>query len=239
MQNRLLDALPRDVTKALEKDFEQVSLKRGEVLHRPGDRIRHLYFPLDCLVSITVTTPEGKTAEAGAVGNREVVGINAFMGGSETNQTEYVVQIEGGALKMKAEPLLEAFDSNKAVRDVFLKYTQAYIAQVSQNVACNRLHNIEQRFGRWLLEVHDRIQTTDLRLKQEFIGEMLGVHRPSVTEIAGKVEKMRFISVQRELIRISDVKGLEGIACGCYRVVKDEYDRLLGKRAKQGRAGTH
>jgi CRP-like cAMP-binding protein len=237
VNNRLLDALPRDVMKNLESSFERVSLERAKVLHRPGDKIRHLYFPLDCLVSITVTTVEGKTAEAGAAGNREVVGVNAFMGGSETNQTEYIVQIEGDALKMAAEPLLEAFDTNKAVRDVFLKYTQAYIAQLSQNVACNRLHNIEQRFARWLLEVSDRIQTNDLRLTQEFIGEMLGVHRPAVSEIAGRLEKRGLITLERGLIRIADAKGVEKAACGCYEVVKEEYDRLLGKHAKQNRAG--
>ena len=229
MRNRLLDALPRDVTDSLQRCFERVTLPRSKVLHHPGDTILHLYFPLTCLVSITITMREGKTAEAGAVGNREVVGINAFMGGSETNQTEYVVQVEGDALKMEAQPLLDAFDSNKAVRDVFLKYTQAYVAQLSQNVGCNRLHNVEQRFARWLLEVYDRIGTTDLRLTQEFIGEMLGVHRPTVTDVATKLEAQGLITVQRGLIRISSVEGLERIACECYTVVKEEYDRLLGR----------
>jgi CRP-like cAMP-binding protein len=229
MRNRLLDALPQDVTDGLQRYFERVTLARSKVLHHPGDTIRHLYFPLSCLVSVTVTMREGKTAEAGAAGNREVVGVNAFMGGRETNQTEYVVQIDGEALKMEAQPLLDAFDSNKAVRDVFLKYTQAYIAQLSQNVGCNRLHNVDQRFARWLLEVHDRIDTTDLRLTQEFIGEMLGVHRPTITEIATKLENQGLITVQRGLIRISNLEGLEQIACECYIVVKEEYDRLLGQ----------
>jgi CRP-like cAMP-binding protein len=229
MRNRLIDALPRDVTDGLERYFERVTLARGQVLHHPGDTIRHLHFPLTCLVSITVTMKEGKTAEAGAAGNREVVGVNAFMGGRETNQTEYVVQIEGEALKIEAQPLRDAFDSNKAVRDVFLKYTQAYIAQLSQNAGCNRLHNVEQRFARWLLEVHDRIDTKDLRLTQDFVGEMLGVHRPTVTEIATKLEEQGLISVRRGLIRISDLTGLEQIACECYEVVKEEYDRLLGR----------
>ena len=233
MHNRLLDALPQDVRDGLKPHFERVSLPRGKILHHPGDTIEHLYFPLNCLVSITVTMREGKTAEAGAVGNREVVGVNAFMGGSETNQTEYVVQIEGEALKIDAQPLLDAFNANKAVRDVFLKYTQAYIAQLSQNVGCNRLHNVEQRFARWLLEVLDRIQTPDLRLTQEFIGEMLGVHRPTITDIATKLEKQGLITVRRGLIRISSVEGLERIACDCYIVVREEYDRLLGKHAKQ------
>src|SRR5687768_17669522 len=228
MRNRLIEALPRDVTLGFQRNFERVSLERGKILHHPGDTIRHLYFPLTCLVSITITMGEGKTVEAGAVGNREVVGVNAFMGGRETNQTEYIVQIDGDALKMEAQPLLDAFDSNKAVRDVFLKYTQAYIAQLSQNAACNRLHNVEQRFARWLLEVYDRIDNKDLRLTQEFIGEMLGVHRPTVTEIATKLEAQGLITVQQGLIRISNVAGLERIACECYTVVLEEYDRLLG-----------
>ena len=229
MRNRLLDALPKDVTDDLQRYFERVTLPRSKVLHHPGDTIRHLDCPLNCLVSLTITRSEGKTAEAGAVGNREVVGVNAFMGGSETNQTEYIVQIEGDALQMEAQPLLDAFDSNKAVRDVFLKYTQAYIAQLSQNVGCNRLHNVEQRFARWLLEVYDRIDTMDLRLTQEFIGEMLGVHRPTVTDIANKLVADGLITVQRGLIRISNLEGLERIACECYTVVKEEYDRLLGR----------
>lgn len=239
MRNRLLDALPQDVSSGLQSHFERIALERGKILHHPGDTIRHVYFPLNCLVSITVTMREGKTAEAGAAGNREVVGVNAFMGGSETNQTEYVVQIEGDALKIEAQPLLDAFDSNKAVRDVFLKYTQAYIAQLSQNVGCNRLHNVEQRFARWLLEVYDRIQTVDLRLTQEFIGEMLGVHRPTVTDMARKLEKQGLITVERGLIRISRLDGLERIACECYTVVKEEYDRLLGTKGKpaDGRGG--
>jgi CRP-like cAMP-binding protein len=231
MRNRLIQALPRDVTERLQRYFEQVSLPRGKVLHLPGDTIQHLYFPMTCLVSFVITMWVGKTAEAGAAGNGEVVGINAFMGGSETTQTEYIVQVEGEALRMEAQPLLDAFDSNKAVRDVLLKYTQAYIAQLSQNVGCNRLHNVEQRFARWLLEVYDRIVTTDLRLTQEFIGEMLGVHRPTVTDIARKFEEQGLITLQRGLIRISNVEGLEQIACECYSVVQAEYDRLLGQQA--------
>ena len=136
-------------------------------------------------------------------------------------------------MKINAQPLLDAFNSNKAVRDVFLKYTQAYIAQLSQNVGCNRLHNVEQRFARWLLEVLDRIQTPDLRLTQEFIGEMLGVHRPTITDIATKLEEQGLITVRRGLIRISSVEGLERVACDCYIVVREEYDRLLGEHAKQ------
>jgi Mn-dependent DtxR family transcriptional regulator len=107
------------------------------------------------------------------------------------------------------------------------------IAQLSQNAACNRLHNINQRYARWLLEVRDRIQTDDLRLTQEFVGEMLGVRRATVTETAIRLEEQGLISVRRGLARIRDGEGLERVSCECYRVVKGEYDRLLGARNRK------
>jgi CRP-like cAMP-binding protein len=216
-----------------------VELPHGQILHRPGQAIRDVYFPLDCLISVTVTMQEGRTSEAGVVGSREMVGVNAFMGGSETNQTEYVCQVPGTAVRMVAEPLLGEFDRVKAVRDVMLRYTQAYIAQLSQNVACNRLHPIEQRLARWLLESRDRLRSDDLSLSQEFIGQMLGVRRVGVTETAGKLRGQGLIEYGRKKLRIIDSEGLERASCECYRVIREEYDRLLEPMLKQAgnRAG--
>ncbi len=228
--NRLVDALPSDIYEELEQQFELVTLESGIVLHRPLEVIRHLYFPLDCMISITVAMAEGKTVEAGAVGNREVVGINAFMGGSETTQTEYIVQVAGDALRIEAEPLLTAFDENKAVRDVLLKYTQAMVAQISQNTGCNRVHDVSQRYARWLLEVRDRIECDDLRITQEFIAQMLGVRRPTISVAATDLQSKGLITLDRGVTRIVDVEGLEGAACECYQVLQDEYNRLLGSR---------
>src|SRR5829696_6898262 len=134
IKNLLLACLPREVYERIEPDLETLSLRRGQILHRPGETIKHLYFPTTCMISVTVTMSEGKTAEAGAVGRREVVGINAFMGGRETTQTEYVVQVAGDAMRIAADPLKDEFDRNKEMRDVMLKYTQAFVAQISQNV---------------------------------------------------------------------------------------------------------
>ena len=117
--NRLIDALPADVYEGLANAFELVPLTLGTVLHRPGDVIRHLYFPLDCMISITITMSEGKTVEAGAVGNREVVGINAFMGGSETTQTEYIVQVAGDALRVEASRCLKRSTKTKRFATFF------------------------------------------------------------------------------------------------------------------------
>jgi CRP-like cAMP-binding protein len=226
--NRLVDALPQDIYDELVQRFEFVSLTSGVVLHRPLEVIAHLYFPLNCLISVTVSMAEGKTVETGAVGNREVVGINAFMGGSETTQTEYIVQVAGDALRIEAQPLLQAFDENKAVRDVLLKYTQAMIAQISQNTGCNRVHDITQRYARWLLEVRDRIESDDLHITQEFISEMLGVRRPTVSVAATALQARGLIRIDRGITCVIDAEGLQDAACECYQVLQDEYDRLLG-----------
>jgi len=237
--NRLLDALPPDTSARLAPEFRLEKLRRGKILHKPGETIRHLYFPINCLVSITVTMEEGRTAEVGVVGNREVAGINAFMGGSETTQTEYVVQIAGDVLKIRAKPLLDEFDENKDVRDVLLKYTQAMLAQVSQNAACNRLHHLEQRYARWLLEARERIQSDDVRLTQQFAGQMLGVRRATVSETAAEFEQRGLISCRRGVTRIIDGPALEKTSCECYRVICDEYDRLLShSRTKKGLSGS-
>jgi CRP-like cAMP-binding protein len=228
LENRLLAALPRDTVGRWEKHMRTVDLAHGQMLHLAGERITDVYFPLDCMISITVTTAEGRTAEAGAVGSREMVGINAFMGGHETNQTEYLAQIAGSALVMPTGPLLAEFDTVKAVRDVLLRYTQAYIAHLSQNVACNRLHVIDQRLARWIMECRDRLRSDDLAITHEFLAQMLGVRRAGVSETAGRLEARGLIRTGRKRVHILDASALEAASCECYRVLRDEYDRLLG-----------
>ena len=236
IKNLLLACLPRDVYARIEPDLKPVSLPRGQVLHRPGEEIRDLYFPTTCMISITVTMRGGHTVEAGAIGRREVVGINAFMGGRETTQTEYVVQLPGDALSIAADPLKEEFNRNTEMRDVMLKYTQAYIAQISQNVACNRLHDLDERCARWLLEVRERVESDEFPLTHEFIAEMLGVRRAGVTEAAGRLKERGLIDYTRGHIQVTDLQGLAAASCECYMVLKEEYDRLLGIRLLGGEA---
>lgn len=229
-ENLLLAALPRDTVDRFRRHMRTVDLAHGQVLHRANQEITDVYFPLNCMISVTITMAEGRTAEAGAVGNREMVGINAFMGGRETNQTEYVAQIAGSAITMPTKPLLEEFDRVKAVRDVLLRYTQAYIAHLSQNVGCNRLHQIERRLARWLLECRERLRSDDLAITHEFLAEMLGVRRAGVSESVGKLEDQGLIRGGRKRVRIVDVQGLKAASCECYQLLRDEYDRLLGLR---------
>jgi CRP-like cAMP-binding protein len=230
MDNQLLASLPDQLYEKLQPHLQTVNLEQGRRLHEPDEVITELYFPLDSVLSITLTLANGSTAETGIVGKREVIGINAFMGGRETTQTTYIVQVAGSAIKIDADVLLKEFDSNKQMRDVMLRYTQAFIAQVSQTTACNSLHNVDQRLARWLLEVNDRTDHSHFKLTQEFLADMLGVRRPSVTQTAQKLQEKGLIHYHRGHIDILDLDGLETCACECFHTIKYEYDRLLGEK---------
>jgi CRP-like cAMP-binding protein len=225
--NLLLDSLPGDVRDRLAPRTRVVHLEDKHVLHRPGEDIEQVYFPLDCLISVTVTMAEGRTVEAGAVGSREMVGLNAFMGGRETTQTQYVVQIPGAAVRVAADALLGEFDRAKEVRDVLLRSTQSYIAHLSQNVACNRVHQAEERAARWLMECRDRLGVDELALSHEFLGQMLGVHRPMASEALGRLQGRGLVETGRRYVRVVDPVGLRAAACECFGVLREEFDRLL------------
>ena len=229
-RNLLLDRLPRDVYERIKSDLRRVSLTHGQILHRAGEEIRYLHFPLTSMVSITLMTADGRTIETGAIGNRGVAGLNAFMGGQETTQTEYMCQVSGDAVKIAAAPLKVEFNRNTEMRAVMLNYTQVHMAEISQNVACISLHTLEQRFARWLLEVRERTQSDRFTLTQEFMAQMLGVRRAGVTVAALTFKEMGAIDYVRGDLKISDVNTLQKLACECYRSLKNEYDRLLGVR---------
>ncbi len=226
--NLLFESLPGKVRVRLLHSSRTVVLKAGDILHNPGQHIQEVFFPLDCLISVTVTVDEGRTAAAGIVGSREMVGLNAIMGGCETNHTQYVCQASGSALRVDAEPLLDAFENVKQVRDGLLCYTQAYMAQLSQNVACNRLHTIRQRLARWILECRDRLHADDLTPTHEFISQMLGVRRSGITETAAELQQLGLIDYGRKRLHVINAPGLENESCECFRVILAEYDRLLG-----------
>jgi CRP-like cAMP-binding protein len=228
--NSLLANLPHEVMKRIQPDFAKVSLVSGKVIHKPGMLILDLYFPTTCMISITIRMRDGRTVETGAIGSREVAGINAFMGGRETSDTEYIVQLPGEALKIAAAKLKKEFDRNTEMRDVMLRYTQAYVAQISQNVACNRLHDTDQRFARWMLEVRDRVQAEEFPLTHGFIAEMLATRRASVSEAAMKLKKKGIIEYTRGRIKILDQASLESRSCECYSILRKEYDRLLDRK---------
>ena len=226
-KNEILAALSPAVYGRLEPYLQPVTLKLGEILRRADEPITHLYFPINCLLSVTLTMQDGASAEVGMVGRREVLGINALMGSYESTQTEYVVQIAGDAVKIEAQILRQEFERNGELRDLLLRCAQAFLAQVSQTAACNALHTLEQRLPRWLLEAQVRVQSQHLALTQEFIAIMLGVRRSGVTQAAQRLQERKIIQYRRGNVQILDQDGLEASACECFRAIQTQYDRLL------------
>ncbi|HWW76010.1 MAG TPA: Crp/Fnr family transcriptional regulator [Pyrinomonadaceae bacterium] len=226
-KNRLLAALPRDEYERMLPQLGHVSFKLGEVVYESGGQMEHIYFPTSAIVSLLYLMENGASAEMGMAGREGLVGVALFMGGN-TMPNRAVVQSAGGAVRMRAQVLRDEFARGGAFQRLLLRYTQALLTQMSQTAVCNRLHAIEQQLCRWLLLSHDRLDSDELVMTQELIANMLGVRREGVTAAAGRLQEQGLISYVRGRIRILDRRGLEASACECYKVVKDEYGRLLG-----------
>ena len=226
-ENRLLAALPRAEYEHLLPELTKVSFDLGEVVYEFGGQLNYVYFPTTAIVSLLYTMENGASAEMGLTGNDGVVGIALFMGGG-TMPNRAVVQSAGRALRMKAKILQDEFSKGGMFQRLLLRYTQALITQISQTAVCNRLHTVDQQLCRWLLLSHDRVPANELIMTQELIADMLGVRREGVTVAAGRLQDEGAISYVRGHIKILDRPKLERTVCECYRVVKDEFDRLLG-----------
>ena len=219
LSNSLLAALPLGESRGLER----VTLTFGDVLLQPGERISHVFFPDNSLVSLL--TEEGKRAvEVGLVGNEGMVGIPLALG-VDISPVRAVVQGTGSAVRMKKSSFLRELRSHPTLRNRLLRYSHALMAQVTQISACNRLHDIEARLARWLLMTRDRLSSNQFELTHEFLGHMLGVRRVGITQAAGDLQRRKLITYTRGHIRILDAKGLEAASCRCYQVIKALYER--------------
>ena len=225
--NRLLAKLPPEEYERLLPHLEHVSFALGEVIYESGGRQSYIYFPTTAIISLLYLMENGSSAEMGMAGNEGLVGVALFMGGN-TMPNRAVVQSAGRAVRMQAGDLRDEFARGGAFQRLLLRYTQALLTQMSQTAVCNRLHTIEQQLCRWLLLSHDRLDSDELVMTQELIANMLGVRREGVTHAAGRLQEQGLISYVRGRIKILDRRGLEAAVCECYKVVKDEYDRLLG-----------
>lgn len=226
-QNQLLAALPSNDYRRLEPHLRWVGLTLGDSLVESGQPIRHVYFPLDCIVSLLCVMDDGDSTEIAVVGNEGIVGISLFMGG-ETTPSRAIVQSAGSAYRLEGPLLKEEFDRHGRLQMLLLRYTQALITQMAQTAVCNRHHSLDEQLCRWLLLSLDRLPTSELFMTQELIANMLGVRREGVTAAAGKLQEAGLIAYRRGHISILDRPGLESRVCECYAVVKKEYDRLLG-----------
>src|ERR1700692_194945 len=207
--------------------LRDVTLTLGEVVYECDQRIDYAYFPTTCVVSCLYTTRDGSTTEMALAGNDGIIGIASFLGGG-TVPHRAVAQIGGHALKIPAKTLQEEFARGGPLQHILLRYTQALITQISQTAVCNRLHALEQRLCRWLLLCHDRVNGSEILMTQEFIANMVGGRRESVTVAAGHLQDAGLIQYSRGRIKILDREGLEAMVCECYKIVKNELNRLVG-----------
>lgn len=225
-QNNLLSALSVDVRERLFPYLEEAPMPLGKVLYESGDKMRHVYFPTDSIVSLLYVMENGASAEISVVGNEGLVGISLFMGGESTS-SRAVVQSGGSAYRLRGQRLVDEFHRHGELMTLVLRYTQALITQMAQTAVCNRHHSIDQQLCRWLLLSLDRLASDELTMTQELIANMLGVRREGVTEAAGKLQKLGIIEYRRGHIKVIDRPALEQRSCECYAVVKRESDRLL------------
>jgi CRP-like cAMP-binding protein len=232
--NHLIAALPPDEFNRLKSNLEPVSLPLGEVIYESGEQLDYIYFPTTAIISLLYIMENGSTAEIGMAGNDGLVGIALYMGGS-TTPSRAIVQSAGNAFRMPSRALNDEFSLGGVFQKILLRYTQSLMTQISQTAVCNRLHSVENQLCRWLLINHDLLQTNKLIMTHDLIANMLGVRREGVSIAAGHLQQQGLIKYVRGTITMLDRDALERSACECYRVVKDEYDRLLGKYISKNR----
>ncbi|BBP83795.1 MULTISPECIES: Crp/Fnr family transcriptional regulator [unclassified Pseudomonas] len=225
-RNHLLSALPDDARKRLQPYLELVEFPLGKVLYESGGAMRHVYFPIDAIVSLLYVMENGASAEISVVGNEGMIGIAVFMGG-ESTPSRAIVQSAGYAYRLPGQRLKDEFNRHGEMLQLMLRYTQALITQMAQTAVCNRHHSIDQQLCRWLLLSLDRLSGNSLNMTQELIANMLGVRREGVTDAAGNLQRQGVIEYSRGHIRVLDRARLEALSCECYAVVRKETERLL------------
>jgi CRP-like cAMP-binding protein len=232
--NLLLAALPARNLQRIFGELEQVRLESGQQLKFTRTDHACIYFPINCVVSFVYTTDDGHTVEAGLAGNEGVVGLPALMGGGGSIASRAVVQIPGLAWKMNAEVARREVSSGGSLQQLLLRYLHVLLTQISQTAVCNRFHSVERRLCRRLLLCHDRMHSDHLMVTQEVLAAVLGGRRESVTVAALRLKNAGLISYSRGRLEILSRARLESASCECYRVVRDEELRLLGKRYAGG-----
>jgi CRP-like cAMP-binding protein len=224
LKNTVLASLPPAALVRLQAALEPVSLKFGQILYEPGKAISHVYFPIDCLISLLTAVDKRRTLEVGMVGKEGMAGM-PFILGMGVSGVRGLVQGRGGALRMAAAPFRIEFERNPALQEALYRYMYALMVQISQTAACNRFHEAEPRLARWLLMTRDRVGADQFPLTHEFLAHMLGMRREGVTAAASRFKRRKLIEYRRGQIQILDVKALKGASCKCYGVVQTAFKR--------------
>jgi CRP-like cAMP-binding protein len=234
--NRILEALPAADRDRIVRTMVAVPLEIKTVLFEPGQPIDDVYFPLDGVISLVTPLEDGAIVEVATVGNEGIVGVPLVAGG--TLAVRAISQVAGTCLRIQAAAFLEELDRAGPLRALVQNYVQALFGQISQAAACNRLHTNEERLSRWLLMSHDRVGVDEFAITHEFLGQMLGSRRATVTLSAGILQAAGLIRYHRGHVAILDREGLEGVSCECYGVIKEELDGVVARANGHPRAAS-
>lgn len=230
--NRLLGLLAPGDYARLRPHLQHIPLEYRQSLYCARKPIGFVYFLETGVGSLVNTMASGEAAEVGTVGNEGVVGLPLVFG-DDTAPTSVYVQVPGAGLRMTAALFEKELARSASMRAVMLRYAHAFFNQVAQSAACNQFHSLQQRCCRWLLMTHDRMQSDEFLLTQEFLAMMLGVQRTGVSAAASALQRAGLIRYKRGIVTIIDRRGLKQRSCECYGVSKKEFDRLLGDRARR------
>lgn len=217
--NHLLAALPREVYRRIFANLEPVSFKLGVMLHEAGTSPRHVYFPIDSMVSLIGVTQERNRLEVGLVGREGMVGCHLALG-AIVSPTGAIVQGAGSAMRMRSADFSRNFEGNAAFRRQVLRCAGAQMITAIQIATCNNAHALRTRLARWLLMTRDRLHTTRFAMTQDFLAKMLGTRRATVSLAAGALQRAKLITYSRGKITIRDPDGLQAVACSCYEDIR-------------------
>ena len=238
-RNSILNALAEDERQRVRQFLEPVVLNRKQVLYDAGRAIDHVYFITEGVASVITFFSNGNAIETATIGNEGIVGLPVFLGVRSVSE-QCFVQIPGAGFRMGSDDFLSWCETSPKMRAVLNLYTAAMLRMLAQSSACNRRHSIEQRCARWLLMTHDRAGRDTFELTQQFLSEMLGVRRATVSQVAKAFQQAGCIEYTRGRIRIIDRSGLECQSCECYKVIQREFSKLLaGENDESGPQKAH
>jgi CRP-like cAMP-binding protein len=226
VRNRILTRLPSEDFRRLEPHLKLLELEPRFSLYEPNLDLKYVYFPETGVASIMTVLEGGLESEVVTVGFEGMVGLSVFLGVSSVPGRAYW-QVSGRAFRLKAEILRQQTRSGGSLSNTLHLYAQALFHQVSLTATCNGRHEIYERCARWLLMTHDRVENDEFVVTHELLSKMLGVRRSGVTVAAGMLQTAGLINYTRGRVRILDREGLEAASCECYRIVRDEFERLL------------
>jgi CRP-like cAMP-binding protein len=224
--NRLLAALGSEDLAHLKPHLDFLELQRGQVIYEPGETLKFTFFPHDAMVSLVTIMRDGKSAEMAVFGCEVLFGlVSAFVSSQAFGR--YIVQLGGSTSRIELPRMHAAMTAHPMIRQLVLRYTEALMAQTLQTVACNAVHNVEARCCRWILMSQDRVGEAELPLTHEFLAEMLGVQRLTVSEVTRSLQDKGLIQQGRGMITVVDRPALQQAACECYAVIRQKYQKLL------------